>query len=65
MPRSQTVTVEKVEISRRELQTVKRTFHIRDDAEAVRRAVDIASGAIDLEHVFVRNKGAEFDKSYA
>jgi|GEM_PF-1399010 len=65
MPRSQTITVEKIEISRRELQTVKRTFHISDDAEAVRRAVDIASGVIDLENIFTKNRGAVIEKNYA
>ncbi len=65
MTRVQTVIVDHIEIPRHELQTVKRLFRIADNAEAVRKAVDIASGAIELEAIFRKNKGVKIETVYA
>lgn len=65
MTKTQTVIVDHIEIPRHELQTVKRLFRIADNAEAVRKAVDIASGAIELETIFRKNKGVKIETVYA
>jgi hypothetical protein len=65
MTKAQIVVVDNVEIPRHELQTVKRLFRIVDNAEAVRKAVDIASGVIELETIIRKNKGVKIETVYA
>lgn len=65
MTRTQTITVDHIEVPRHELQIVKRLFRIADNAEAVRKAVDIASGTIELEAIIRKNKGVKIETVYA
>lgn len=65
MTRAQTITVDRIEVPMHELQTVKRLFRIVDNAEAIRKAVDVASGVIELENIFRKNKGVKIDTIYA
>ena len=65
MTRAQTVTVDHIEVPLHELRTVKRLFRIADNAEAVRKAVDIASGTIELETIFRKNKCVKIETVYS
>jgi len=65
MTKAQTVTVDHVEVPLHELRTMKRLFRIADNAEAVRKAVDIASGTIELEAIIRKNKGVKIETLYA
>jgi hypothetical protein len=65
MSKAQTVIVDHIEVPLRELQTVKRLFRITDNAEAVRKAVDIASGTIELESIIRKHKGVKIETVYA
>jgi hypothetical protein len=64
MTRAQTVIVNHIEIPRRELQAVKRLFRITDNAEAIRKAIDIASGTIELESIIRKHKGVKIETVY-
>ena len=48
-----------------ELQTVKRLFRLTDNVEAIKKAVDIASGTIELEAIIRKNKGVKIETIYA
>lgn len=65
MAKVQTVLLDHIELPRHELQTVKRLFRIDDNAEAVKKALDIASGKIELESIFRKNKGVKIETVYA
>ena len=65
MAKAQTIIVDHIELPRHELQTVKRLFRIADNAEAVRKAVDIASGTIELENIIRKYKGVKIENIYA
>ena len=65
MTRVKTVTVDHIEVPWHELQTVKRLFHLSDNAEAVKKALDIASGTIELETIIRKNKGVKIETIYA
>jgi hypothetical protein len=43
------VTIDHIEVTKIDLDKVKRAFRIKDNAEAVRKALDVAAGKIELE----------------
>ena len=57
MSRSNVITIEHLE--------VKKTFNIKDNAEAVKKSLDVATGKIELESIFEKHKGAGIEKVYA
>jgi len=65
MSRANIITIEHLEIKRMAIEKVKRFFKIKDDSEAVKMAVDVASGKIELENIFERHKGVKIKKVYA
>lgn len=65
MAQSATVTIEHIEVKRIDLNRIKQLFKIKDDVEAVQKALDLASGKIELEFVFKKAKGVSIEKVYA
>lgn len=56
MSKGTVVTIEHLEVKKRDIEKVKRIFGVKDDTEAVKKAVDMALGKIELESVFERFK---------
>jgi len=64
MSNTNLVTIEKIEVKKSDLAKVKRLFKIKDNAEAVKKALDLASGKIELENIFEKYKGTKIEKVY-
>lgn len=64
MAKTNLVTIEHLEVKKRDIDIVKKAFNVKDSAEAVRRAIDLASGKFELEGIFEKNKGAMIKKIY-
>lgn len=64
MSRASFVTIEKLEVKKKDLVKVKNLFKIKDNAEAIKKALDIASGKIELENIFEKYKGTKIKKVY-
>ena len=62
MSNTNLVTIEKIEVKKSDLAKVKRLFKIKDNAEAVKKALDLASGKIELENIFEKYKGTKIEK---
>ena len=60
-----TVTIERIDINKRDIEKVKKIFSVKDNAEAVMKAVDMAAGKIELETIFEKFRGVEIWKNYA
>ena len=60
-----TVTIERIDINKRDIDKVKKIFSVKDNSEAVMKAVDMAAGKIELETIFEKFRGAEIRKNYA
>ena len=65
MSKANIVTIEHLEVKRSEIEKIKKAFNVKDNSEAVKRALDMASGKIELEGIFHRHKGIKIKKVYA
>jgi len=65
MAKSNVVTINKIEVNKTEFDKIKKAFHVRDNAEAVKKVIDLALGKIELENIFLKNRGVKIKKLYA
>ncbi len=65
MSKVNTVRIESLEVKKSDIDRVKKIFAVKDNAEAVRKALDMASGKIELESIFRKFKGVKIKKVYA
>lgn len=64
MSKANVVTIEHLVVKKSDIEKVKRIFKVKDDAEAIKKALDMATGKIELEHIFEKHKGTKIKKVY-
>ncbi len=64
MSKATTVTVEHIEIKKSKIEKVKKAFKIKNNGEAIQKAIDILSDNIDLKAIFEKHKGVKIKKVY-
>lgn len=60
-----TVTIEHLEVKRSDLNRIKQLFRVTDNAEAVQKALELATGKVELEQIFSKHKNVDIEKIYA
>lgn len=65
MTQAAIVTIDHLEVKKSDLNRIKNLFKVTDNAEAVKKAMDLASGKIELETIFGKYKGVGIEKIYA
>ena len=65
MSKANIVTIEHLEVKKSEIEKIKKAFNVKDNSEAIKRALDMATGKIELEGIFQRHKGIKIKKVYA
>ncbi len=65
MSKANVVTIEHLEVKKSDIEKIKKAFNIRDNSEAIMRALDVASGKIELEGIFQKHRGMKIKKVYA
>ncbi|MCR4320194.1 MAG: hypothetical protein NUV74_07685 [Candidatus Brocadiaceae bacterium] len=65
MSKPNIVTIEHLEVKKSDIEKVKKIFRIKDNAEAIKKALDVATGKIELENIFEKYKGTKMKKVYA
>lgn len=65
MSKAGLVTIQHLEVKKSDLAKIKKVFKAREDAEAIKKALDMASGKIELESIFEKYKGTKIEKVYA
>ncbi len=65
MTRAAIVTIDHLEVKKSDLNRIKNLFKVTDNAEAVNKAMELASGKIELEMIFRKYKCVEIEKIYA
>lgn len=65
MSKTNIVTIEHLEVKKSDIEKVKKAFNVKDDSEAIKKALDMASGKIELESIFQKHKGIKIKKVYA
>lgn len=64
MAQRETVTIERLELRLTDLNRIKQLFKLEDNAEAVRKAMEVAAGKIELEAIFRKYEGTVIEKQY-
>jgi len=64
MQKTNTVTIKHLEVKKSDIEKVKKIFRIKDNEDAIKKALDVAAGKIDLETIFEKYKGIEIKKVY-
>lgn len=65
MPKENTITIDHVQVKKKDIEKVKKIFRVTDNVEAIQKALDLTAGKIELEAVFEKHKGAKIRKVYA
>ncbi len=65
MSKTGLVTIERLEVRKSDIDKVKKAFKVSNNAEAIQKALDVATGKIELENLFERYKGTRIKKVYA
>lgn len=64
MSKENVVTIEHIEIKKSDIEKVKRFFRIKDNAKAIKKAIDVISGNIELKAIFEKHRGVKIKKVY-
>lgn len=64
MSKANTVTIEHIEIKKSDIAKVKKFFKSKDNAEAIKKAIDVISGNIELKAIFEKHRGVKIKKVY-
>ncbi len=54
MSKASLIRIDKIEVERNDLAKIKKLFKITDNAEAMKKALCLVSGKIELENIFGR-----------
>ena len=65
MSKVSTITIDRVEVNKKNIEKVKRIFGAKDNVEAIQKALDLTAGKIELEAIFEKHKGTKIKKVYA
>jgi hypothetical protein len=65
MSKAAMIKIANLEVKKRDIEKVKKIFHVRDNAEAIQKALDVATSKIELEGIFEKHKGTKIKKVYA
>ncbi len=65
MSKANIVTIEHLEVKKSDIEKIKKAFNVRDNSEAIRKALDVASGKVELEGIFQKHRGIKIKKVYA
>jgi hypothetical protein len=65
MPKQSVITIDHIEVNKGDIEKVKRLFKVKDNIQAIQKALDMATGKIELEAIFEKHKGTKIKKIYA
>ncbi len=65
MSKANFVTIERLEVKKSDIEKIKKAFNVKDNSEAIKKALDVASGKVELEGIFQKHRGIKVKKVYA
>lgn len=65
MSRADMVKIQQLEVNKRDIEKVKKAFKVKNNVDAIKKALDMASGKIELEGIFEKYRGTRIKKVYA
>ena len=64
MSKANVVRISHIDVKRSDIEKVRKTFGVKDNVEALRKALDMAAGKIQIEGIFEKYKGTKIKKVY-
>jgi len=58
------VRIDHIEVKKSDIDKVRKTFGVKDNVEALNKALDMAAGKIEIEGIFEKYKGTKIKKVY-
>ncbi len=58
------IPIEQLEVKKSDINIIKRTFKVKDNAEAIKIALDSFAGNLEIKRFFEKNKGLKIKKVY-
>ncbi len=64
MSKASVVRIEHIDVKKSDIDKVRKGFGVKDNVEAIKKALDMAAGKIELEGIFEKYKGTKIKKIY-
>lgn len=64
MSKMNVIKIDQLEVKKRDINIIKRAFKVKDNAEAIKIAIDSFSGNLEIKSFFKKNKGLKIKKVY-
>lgn len=64
MSKANIVRIEHIDVKKSDIDKVRKGFGVKDNVEAIKKALDMAAGKIEIEGIFEKYKGTKIKKNY-
>ena len=64
MSKANVVRIEHIYVKKSDIEKVRKRFGVKDNAEAFKKALDMAAGKIEIESIFEKYKGTKIKRVY-
>jgi len=64
MSKANVVRIDHIDVKKSDIEKVRRRFGVKDNMEALKKALDMASGKIEIESIFEKYKGTKIKRVY-
>ena len=64
MSKANVVRIDHIDVKKSDIEKVRRRFGVKDNVEALKRALDMAAGKIEIESIFEKYKGTKIKRVY-
>lgn len=64
MSKTSVIKIEQLEVKKSDINIIKRAFKVKDNAEAIKIAIDSFAGNLEVKSFFEKNKGLKIKKVY-
>jgi len=64
MSKANVVRIDHIDVKKSDIEKVRRRFGVKDNVEALKRALDMAAGKIEIESIIEKYKGTKIKRVY-
>ena len=64
MSRANIVRIDHIDVKKSDIEKVRKSFGFKDNVEALKKALDMAAGKIEIENIFEKYKGTKIKRVY-
>ena len=64
MSKANVIRIDHIDVKKSDIEKVRKSFGVKDNVEALKKALDMAAGKIEIESIFEKYKGTKIKKVY-